>query len=169
MGPTSLVRWVACPNGLAGEDPLKDASPAWSQEDLTRGDMKKHQRLERPGARPGGARGGGPPARALPARRRSYFKPGSPERECRRKQERLSAALKRKLHARVGFGTANVHSAVNCMTLGERAVGSPPNTSHLQTVRQRRRTAACTSSRMLTMESMRNSWYRTALSNTEES
>ena len=29
---------------------------------------------------------------------------------------------------------ANVHSAVNCVTLGERAVGSPPNTSHLQEV-----------------------------------
>ena len=114
--------------------------------------------------------GKGPPARARPSRRRSAVKPGWREHECRRKERgSLLHWKENSMHGSV-LARANVHSAVNCVTLGERAVGSPPNTSHLQDrPRQRRRTAACTSSNMLTMESMRISWYRTALSNTEES
>ena len=98
---------------------------------------EKHQRLERPGARPGEARGGGPPARALPASqgRQKVNAAGSKKGALQNWQEN-SMRGHWKESARHGsvLARANVHSARSCMTLGERAVGSPPNTSHLQEV-----------------------------------
>ena len=66
--------------------------------------------------------GKGPPARARPSRRRSAVKPGWRERECRRKERgSLLHWKENSMHGSV-LARANVHSAVNCVTLGERAV-----------------------------------------------
>ena len=147
MGPTKPgPMGRACPDGLAGEDPLKEASPAWPQADLTKETGKSTDDQSAPGAQPGTARGRGPPARGPPRERaKSSASQNSSDAAVSGKRKNECSLLHWKEKAMHGpdFARANEfegsayapeeldkpQSAVNCSSLGERAGGAPPNSS----------------------------------------